>query len=95
MESFRQVLQQTDLRDMGYRGPKYTWANNREGEAFTKERIDRVCANSQCNILYQDVFVNTVAACNSNHHFLIINMNTQCQFARRKTRVFRYEYCWG
>lgn len=24
MESFRQVLQQTDLRDMGYRGPKFT-----------------------------------------------------------------------
>lgn len=43
MRGFRQVLQDTDLSDMGYGGIKYTLPNRRKGQDFTKERLDRVC----------------------------------------------------
>lgn len=46
MESFSKALQDSELFDMGYKGPKFTWSNNMEGLDFTKKkRLDRVVAN--------------------------------------------------
>jgi hypothetical protein len=46
MNAFRQALEDCDLTDLGYRGPKFTWCNFREEENFIKERLDRGVANS-------------------------------------------------
>lgn len=95
MQGFRQALQDCALNDMGYNGVKHTWSNNREGSDFTKERLDRVCANTSCLSLFPSIDVTTIATSSSDHYPLFTVMNSQIQPARRKERLFRYEYCWG
>ena len=62
MEAFQKALEDCDLADLGYHGPKYTWSNCREGGDFTKERLDRVVANRRLCEIFQDaeVSVDTV-----------------------------------
>lgn len=32
-----------ELGDIKYKGDTYTWANNRKGEGFIQERLERFC----------------------------------------------------
>lgn len=47
MEAFKNKLEFCDLYELGYRGPKFTWWNCRDGNEFIKEKIDRVVANPE------------------------------------------------
>lgn len=47
MRDFQLALDECDLANLGYRGPKYTWSNFREGDEFTKERLDKGVANNE------------------------------------------------
>ena len=47
MRDFQLALEEFNLVDQGYWGPKYTWSNYREGYEFTKERLDRGVANNE------------------------------------------------
>jgi hypothetical protein len=47
MIDFQEALEDSHLCDLGFKGPKYTWNNGREGEAFTKERLDRATATTE------------------------------------------------
>lgn len=46
MMEFQEAVDCCFLRDLGYKGPKFTWCNKREGSASISERIDRFFANS-------------------------------------------------
>ncbi|XP_042988748.1 uncharacterized protein LOC122316282 [Carya illinoinensis] len=45
METFRSALDWCSLNQVMTFGPKYTWTNNRRGQNFTKELLDRALAN--------------------------------------------------
>jgi hypothetical protein len=47
MEDFQRILEDCLLSDLGFSRPKFTWSNERDDEAFTQERLDRVVANSE------------------------------------------------
>ena len=54
MEAFQNTLVDCGLADMGFKGPKFTWCNGREGDDFTKEHLDKVVANkSWCGLVVQ------------------------------------------
>ncbi|XP_040994390.1 uncharacterized protein LOC121240940 [Juglans microcarpa x Juglans regia] len=95
MQGFKNALQDSDLCDLGYHGIKYTWSNNRAGSDFTKERLDRVCANTLCITMFPSIEVSTIASSSSGHYQLLTILNTQTQPVSRKERLFRYEYSWG
>ena len=44
MEAFRSTLLHCGLIDLGYRGNIFTWRNERPGDAFVQERLDRAYA---------------------------------------------------
>jgi hypothetical protein len=44
MEEFRTTLEECQLCELGFEGPKYMWTNDREDGNFTKERLDRAVA---------------------------------------------------
>lgn len=63
-----------DLLDLGYRGPKYTWNNGREGADFTMERLDRMVANRGLCDLYHGVEVLVRVTICSDHSPLFVSL---------------------
>ncbi|KAF7143722.1 hypothetical protein RHSIM_Rhsim05G0192100 [Rhododendron simsii] len=47
LASFNDMLSECGLVDLEFKGPKFTWRNNRSGEDFIMERIDMAFANSE------------------------------------------------
>jgi hypothetical protein len=93
MENFQNILEDCGLSDLGFRGPKYTWNNGREGADFTKERLDRVVANRDWCNLYQGVEVEVGVTIRSDH--LPLFVSSKSRLSRQKhSRKFRYEAAW-
>ena len=62
---------------MGYKGPKFTWSNCREGGEFIKERLDRVVANKDWCALFEkaEVLVGTALCSDHAPIFLFLGGN--------------------
>jgi hypothetical protein len=95
MEDFQKALEDCHLCDLGFVGPKFTWSNGREGDAFTKERLDRVVANPEWRMQFVDVEVVVLARRSSDHHPLLILMHEEQVMARHWSKPFRMENSWA
>jgi exonuclease III len=84
MEDFQKAVEDCHLCDLGFKGPKYTWNNGREEDAFTKERLDRAVANSKWRMKFDDIEVLVMARRSSDHHPLLIMMHEEQVFARQR-----------
>ncbi|KAK4857823.1 hypothetical protein QYF36_006836 [Acer negundo] len=42
---FRQAVEDCNLMDLGFNGPRHTWNNKREGKSNVQERLDRFLTN--------------------------------------------------
>lgn len=91
MECFRVALDECELSDLEYIGSKYTWSNNREGGAFTKERLDRAMGNGEWPLQFTNSEVLVLPALNSDHSPLLISCDNEEAGVNRRTRIFRYE----
>ncbi|XP_042964675.1 uncharacterized protein LOC122298899 [Carya illinoinensis] len=91
---FRQTLEHCDLSDLGFEGDRYTWANNRKGRLFTKERLDRVLGNSPWIAKFEDHSIHHQAAYSSYHRPLLITIHNKLN-RQRKERIFRFEAKWS
>jgi hypothetical protein len=67
MEAFQNTLASCGLSDLGYKGPKFTWSNGREGDDFTKERLDKAVANHSWCGLYPEAKVTVGTILWSDH----------------------------
>ena len=94
MQAFQQTLEECELFDLGYCGPKYTWNNGQEGMVFVKERLDRGVANQEWKNLFPDAVVNVKAAITSDHAPLFLHLIKRAHSKRRQKR-FRYEAKWA
>lgn len=45
--AFQDCLQDCNLMDLGFTGPKYTWSNRQDAETHVKVRLDRAVANTE------------------------------------------------
>lgn len=78
---------------MGYKGPKYTWSNCREGEAYTKERLDRGVANQEWRECFQEAEISVEFVVNSDHTPLFLNWQGR-RVGEGVYCSFRYEANW-
>jgi hypothetical protein len=94
MQEFQQTLEECNLVDLGFRGPKYTWSNCREGRAIIKERLDRGVANMEWRTWFPAALVSVEAAVSSDHAPLILSLK---KIPKRKkgNKHFRYEAAWA
>jgi hypothetical protein len=60
-------LEECQLYDLGYMGPKFTWSNGEEDGDFTKERLDRALDNNEWYGYFMKVEVNILVARSSDH----------------------------
>ncbi|KAF5464041.1 hypothetical protein F2P56_014152 [Juglans regia] len=95
MEDFRLALIDSGLSDMGCKGDKFMWFNNREGSHFTKERLDRACANVKWLEMFCRANVTTEVASSSDHRSILVSIALGGQEFVRGERPFRYEACWA
>ncbi|KAK2658543.1 hypothetical protein Ddye_005076 [Dipteronia dyeriana] len=54
--SFREAVEECNLMDMGYRCPRFTWSNKREGSATIMERLDRGLYDVECSSIVSKIW---------------------------------------
>ncbi|KAG5527030.1 hypothetical protein RHGRI_028084 [Rhododendron griersonianum] len=57
LRSFHEMISDCGLVDLEFKGPKFTWRNNREEESFIMERIDMAFADSKWRELHEHAMV--------------------------------------
>jgi hypothetical protein len=94
MEAFQKTLEECELTDLGFYGPKYTWRNCREGEDFIKERLDRGMANQAWRDIFPSAEVQVEAAIWSDHSPIFLRLSGMVARERRMGQKFRHEASW-
>jgi hypothetical protein len=94
MKEFQKALEHCELSNLGYRGPKFTWSNCREGDEFIKEHLDRGIANLGWCEVYPDVEIVVEASSTSDHVVLKAWLNGKQRRSSRQS-IFQYEAQWA
>ncbi|KAG5549291.1 hypothetical protein RHGRI_014597 [Rhododendron griersonianum] len=89
--SFHGMLSVCGLFDLGFKGPKFTWRNNRRDGDLIMERIDMAFANAKWRELHNQAMVFVDAAIGSDHNPLILNTSFPMQ---KVGKPFRFESFW-
>lgn len=95
MELFREVVEECELSDLGFKVSKYTWCNNKEGMEFTKDRLDSVLGNSDWHSLYDLVDIYILPIQSFDHYPLLISCHNQEKDFMHRRKFFRYEASWA
>ena len=72
MDAFRNVVNRCGFKDMGYRGSKYTWFNQQEGENMMYFRLDRAFATMDWLEHFRDIKVRHLVDTTSDHCPLLL-----------------------
>lgn len=94
-----------EIGDIKYKGDTYTWANNREGEDFIEERLDRSCGSVKWMRLNDTAVVNRVFRPASYHSLIILEskpkrVRTRARFVfffkwDKRKKVREVKKTWG
>jgi len=97
MRQFRDCLEDCQLVDLGFSGPKYTWNNRRQHGHNIQVRLDRAVANGQFTQLFDDVHVENIVTTSSDHFAIMLSISKHNQIRHREVSSynFRYEAAWS
>ncbi|XP_042974883.1 uncharacterized protein LOC122306522 [Carya illinoinensis] len=95
MRMFREVVEDGQLFDLGWKGLKYTWSNRHEDSTFTKERIDRAFANSEWKSVYSESNVDVLPATCSDHCPLLLSFHYNRAREGWSLFQFKYDVSWS
>ena len=95
MANFREVLDDCRLRDMGFKGARFTWCNWRYEQDRVYVRLDRGVANQEWYDLFPHFDVHHLSFSNSDHVAIRVQLRRQPLFQIRmyKNR-FWFEEAW-
>lgn len=91
MNAFNEMMQETRLVDLGYKGQSFTWSNNREGDQRIRERIDRAIANRDWVRKFPAITIIHKLIMESDHCPIIIELEPK---GKRGQKPFRFEKTW-
>lgn len=66
-----------EMGDIVYRGETFTWGNNREGEGFIRERLDRFCGSAEWMIQNEKAKVKHVLGQTSDHAMIFLDSHPE------------------
>lgn len=69
---FNNLLNKCNLLDLGFNGPRFTWANKRNNCVLMK-RLDRALCNPGWYLLFKETTVLHLPKTSFNHHPILIN----------------------
>lgn len=90
---FSKDVDNCELKDLGYNGPKYTWGATTGEVAQICERLDMFLANSQWASFFSKDSVNYGTTAYSDHLPLWFDIEGNGTHMRKK-RAFRFEAMW-
>lgn len=79
------------LKDLGYRGNPFTWANNRFGQAYVATRLDKAFSNSHWLASFEDPLITHLPRLCSDHSSLLLSHRPR--FSSSKI-PFKFEAMW-
>ena len=91
LKEFNEMTMASGLKDIGFRGNSFTWANNRHGQAFVAARLDQAFCNSRWLDSFVDSVVNHLPRIASDHSPIILSHRKSISF---KNKPFRFEEKW-
>ncbi|XP_062152034.1 uncharacterized protein LOC133860439 [Alnus glutinosa] len=94
INQFRRALEDCDLSDLGFSGPRYTWCNNKRDDNFPQERLDRAVANTEWCSRFNYVRVQVLEAICSDHNPILILFNDVPYETGPSRRAFKFEAKW-
>jgi exonuclease III len=94
MTDFRSALEECNLGDLGFIGPKFTWTNKRIDGGLTLVRLDRAVANEGWCELHRRAEVVVLAARASDHNPLLVMFEKTEQWSRGGNRNFKFKDRW-
>jgi hypothetical protein len=94
MDGFQEALEDYQLGDLGYLGPRFACSNRRQYGSFTKKRLDRVVANLEWWSQFLVVSIHILAAKTSNHNPIFVEFFEQPAKPHSYKRSFKFEASW-
>ncbi|KAG5517160.1 hypothetical protein RHGRI_037799 [Rhododendron griersonianum] len=91
LSAFHEMISSCGLVDLEFKGPKFTWRNNRREDAFIMERIDMAFANADWREMHEHAMVLVEAAIGSDHNPLILNTTPT---PNKVGKPFKFESFW-
>ena len=92
MQLFREVLDECGFMDLGYIGPKFTWARHFDNGNSIWERLDRGLATNDWFLKFPGTMVHHLH-CDSSDHVPIHIVFSSLDPPRRK-KLFQFEEMW-
>lgn len=94
---FREAVADSNLEDMGFSGPIFTWSNKRGGTSTILERLDRGLFNDQWKSMFQHFTIRHLDFWGSDHRPLLLDFAESISRydtdRSRKGGHFFYEDC--
>lgn len=94
MRAFREATDDCSFQDLGWTGCAYTWDNRQSGDSNVKARLDRAFANEQFRQHYEYIRVKHLASVESDHCFVVADIQSFLPGRSRPQKQFRYENVW-
>lgn len=86
---FKEYLDNCNMIDIGFSGPRFTWTNKREVQALIQVRLDRFFVNPSWFLLYPEARVMHLARCHSDHCPVMIELLPRT--TRERERPFKFQ----
>ena len=92
---FGDTITACSLIDIGYRGPPYTWNNNRDPPAFVQERLNRALATSEWLTLFGFKEATHIPTSKSDHLAIQVDFHKFASQKPKRKSLFRFEEKWS
>ncbi|XP_023917015.1 uncharacterized protein LOC112028551 [Quercus suber] len=92
IRAIKECMDDCNMMDLGFTGPRYTWTNKRELGNLIQCRLDRCWVNPGWKEFYPEANVTHLARVNSDHCPLLLNLNPSLYST--SDRPFRFQSFW-
>ena len=89
---FKDCLDNCNMMDIGFSGPRFTWTNKREVQGLIQERIDRFFVNPSWCLLFPEAKVVHLTRCHSDHCPVLLELTLASRGERK--RLFKFQTYW-
>jgi hypothetical protein len=91
MHSFRSLVKDCGLFDLGFNGPGYTWCNKRYSSKPLYERLDRFLANAEWSNLFPNANIYNLPILQGDHAPVMAVLHSKF---KKPTYHFKFENWW-